>query len=294
MSGTRRFALLSIAAALATRCLHLASSAVGWATHREKTMTARTPLAGILIAASLLLASHAAAQTMQEQAAEHRFQLDFRVNDAALAKLLPVGWETVIAEKGPAKDCNLRMIFIDRMAIIGGDGKPAARPTARLVYLAIPVKQTASGTVGQMIIHGLVDNAADAPGAFGVYQHATTARMTRTHAASGGTVTGSESWEFAAASGERIELQVEYERGPATKGGNEVKFFYPNDPAKYQIFKTDQAIDIMRNPTTTPPDHIRKFSYKAGGGRIAALFDGTEKVVSWDSFPWYIRTVSAP
>jgi hypothetical protein len=33
--------------------------------------------------------------------------------------------------------------------------------------------------------------------------------------------------------------------------------------------------------------------YKAGGGKIAALFDGTEKVVSWDSFPWYIRTVSA-
>ena len=26
----------------------------------------------------------------------------------------------------------------------------------------------------------------------------------------------------------------------------------------------------------------------------AALFEGTEKVVSWDSFPWYIRTVSAP
>ena len=69
---------------------------------------------------------------------------------------------------------------------------------------------------------------------------------------------------------------------------------YPGDPAKYQIFKTDQAIDIMRNPTTTPPDHIKKFSYKAGGGNIAALFDGSEKVVSWDSFPWYIRTVSTP
>jgi len=248
-----------------------------------------------IVAAGLFLAAQSALpQTQLEQAAEHRFQLDFRVNDAALAKLLPAGWDTVIAEKGPAKDCNLRMIFIDRMAIIGADGKPAARPTARLVYLAIPVKETATGTAGQMIIHGLVDNAADAPGAFGVYQHATTARMSRTHAASGGTMTGSESWEFAAATGERIQLQVEYERGPANKGANEVKFFYPGDPSKYQVFKTDQAIDIMRNPTTQPPDHIRKFSYKAGGGKIAALFDGTEKVVSWDSFPWYIRTISAP
>jgi len=100
--------------------------------------------------------------------------------------------------------------------------------------------------------------------------------------------------EFAAASGEHMSLQVEYVRGPARKGAAEVKFFNPSDPSKFQIFKTDQAIDIMRNPTTNPPDNVKKFSYKAGGGKIAALFDGTEKVVSWDSFPWYIRTVSTP
>jgi hypothetical protein len=258
-------------------------------------MTPRTTFTGALVAAIFLLTPYAtSAQTVLEQAAEHRFQLDFHVNDAALAKMLPPGWEAVIATQGPAKDANLRMIFIDRVAIMGGDGKPAARPTARLVYLAIPVKQTAGGAVGQMIIHGLTEHAADAPGAFGVYQHAGIAKMSRTSAAAGGAMTGSEDWEFAAASGERMEAHVEYERGPAIKGGVEVKFYNPDDPSKFQIFKTDQAIDIMRNPTTNPPDHIRKFSYKAGGGRIAALFDGTEKVVSWDSFPWYIRTVSAP
>ncbi len=144
-------------------------------------MTQRTALAGALVAAGFLLTAQAAsAQTLVEQAAEHRFQLDFRVNDAALAKMLPAGWETVIATQGPAKDANLRMIFIDRMAIIGADGKPPARPTARLVYLAIPVKPTAGGAAGQMIIHGLTEHAADAPGAFGVYQHASTAKMSRT------------------------------------------------------------------------------------------------------------------
>jgi hypothetical protein len=249
---------------------------------------------GIFAAGSLLAAQVVVAQTMVEQAAEHRFQLDFHVNDAALAKMLPAGWEAVIATQGPAKDANLRMIFIDRMGIIGADGKAAARPNARLVYLAIPVKQTAGGATGQMIIHGLTEHAGDAPGAFGVYQHAGTAKVSRTHSAAGGAMTGVEDWEFAASSGERMEVHVEYERGPVIKSAQEVKFYFPADPSKYQIFKTDQAIDIMRNPTTNPPDHIRKFSYKAGGGKIAALFDGTEKVVSWDSFPWYIRTVSAP
>jgi hypothetical protein len=250
----------------------------------------------ILLATCLLLASAGAfAQSVLEQAAEHRLQLDFRVNDAALAKMLPAGWEPVIATQGPAKDANLRMIFIDRMAIIGADGKPAPRPTARLVYLAIPVRQSgAGGATGQMIIHGLTANAADAPGDFGVYQPATTAKMSRTAAAAGTALTGAEDWEFAAAGGERMEAHIEYERGPGVKGGAEVKFFNPGDPAKYLIFKTDQAIDIMRNPTTNPPDHVKKFSYKAGGGKIAALFDGTEKVVSWDVFPWYVRTVIAP
>src|SRR3982751_3891631 len=148
---------------------------------RETNMTLRSAAAATLVIASTCLLPHTTiAQTIVQQAAEHRFQLDFHVNDAALAKMLPQGWEPVIATQGPAKDCNLRMIFIDRMAIMGGDGKPAARPTSRLVYLAIPVKDTASGSTGQIIIYGLTDNAADAPGAFGVYQHATTAKMSRT------------------------------------------------------------------------------------------------------------------
>ena len=258
-------------------------------------MTRRTAVAATLLAFAItLMPQLSSAQTVLQQAAEHRLQLDFHVNDAALAKMLPQGWEPMIATEGPAKDCNLRMIFIDQMGIARGDGKPAPYPTAQLVYLAIPVKHAASGNTGQIIIHGLTEHAADAPGPFGVYQHASTARMSRSVSSSGGKMVVSENWEFGAPSGEHMTVQIEYERGPVRRGAAEVKFFYPNDTSKFQIFKTDQAIDILRNPTTTPPDHVRKFSYKAGGGKIAALFDGTEKVVSWDVFPWYIRTVSAP
>ena len=258
----------------------------------------RARLATVIRCGMLGLASTAAAgagaQTVLEQAAEHRYQLDFRVPDAALQKMLPAGWETVIATQGPAKDANLRMIFIDRFAVMGADGKPQGKGSSRLVYLAIPVRQTGTANAGQMIIHGLVESAADAPGPFGVYQHATTARMSRTASATGGVTLNAESWEFRAAGGEFMAIDIKYERGPAVKGGAEVRFFHPADPAKYQLFKTEQAIDIMRNPTTNPPDRVKEFSYKAGGGRIAALFDGTERVVSWDVFPWYIRTISAP
>ena len=53
-------------------------------------MTRRTVFSGALVAASVLMtAQGACAQSIVEQAAEHRFQLDFHVNDAALAKMLP-------------------------------------------------------------------------------------------------------------------------------------------------------------------------------------------------------------
>ena len=251
-------------------------------------------LACCVFVLAMAVAPHAKAETFVEQAAEHRFQLDFHVSDAALKKMLPQGWEPAIAPAGPAKDANLRMIFIDRIDVVGSDGKPLGRGASRMVYLAIPVKQSAGGGTGQMIIDGLTDNAADAPGPFGVYRYAATAKMMRAVTAAGGTAIADEDWEFAAADGEHMQVHVKYERAPATKGGGEVKFFNPSDPAKYQIFKTEQGIDITRNATTQPPDRVKEFSYKAGGGRIAALFDGTEKVLSWDSFPWYNRTVLAP
>src|SRR6266566_993132 len=88
----------------------------------------------------------AGADALVENSAEFRFQLDFRVNDAALQKLLPAGWETVIATQGPAKDANLRVIFIDRVDVTNPDGTPKA--TDQLVYIAIPVKQTGTGNHG--------------------------------------------------------------------------------------------------------------------------------------------------
>ena len=79
------------------------------------------------LAAALVLGTatpQAHAETFVEQSAEFRMQLDFVVPDAALKKFLPAGWEPNIATQGPAKDCNLRMIFIDRVDITGADGAP--------------------------------------------------------------------------------------------------------------------------------------------------------------------------
>jgi len=234
--------------------------------------------------------------TPLEQSFEHRFQMDYQVDAAALARFLPAGFESAPAAAGPAKDCNLRVIFIDRINIVGPDNKPLGKGAERMVYFAAPVKETATGASGQIIIGGLTDNADDAPGAFGNYLHATTARMSRDVSADNGVVTANESWEFRAASGEQVRMRVAYVPAPANRSGAaaQTRFFDPRDPRRFQIFQTDQVTDILRNVTTTPPDRVKSFSLTAGGGRLASLFNGKEKPLSWDSQRGYVRSVSVP
>jgi hypothetical protein len=249
-------------------------------------------LAGLLAACALGGWVRAAdAQTLVEQSAEARMQLDFHVPDAALKAMLPAGVEPAIATTGAAKDANLRMIFIDRIAVTAPDGAPTG--SGQMVYLAIPIKQAAPNPIAQMLIYGLTSDPKEAPGPFGVYQLASTHRMERSTIADAQAQT-TENWEFAAASGEHMELHLKYDRGIGRKASNETKFFSSVNPSFYQIFKVDQNLDIMRNATITVPDKVKEFQYKASGGKIAALFDGSERVLSIDCLSWYNRAIYTP
>src|SRR3982074_77186 len=106
-------------------------------------------LAGLWLPA---FAAPARAETFIEHSAEAQMQLDFHVPDAALAAMLPAGWEPNVATARPAKAGNLRMTFIDRVDITGPDGKPLGRGSNQLVYLSIPIKKPSTGTLGPIIL----------------------------------------------------------------------------------------------------------------------------------------------
>jgi hypothetical protein len=242
-----------------------------------------------------LFAVQTHAETPVDSSLETRFQLDLHVPDAVLNAFLPPGWMPNIAAQGAAKDCNLRAVFIDRVTVNGPDGKPLGKGSNRLVYLVAPVKD-ASGANVQLVVGGLTEDAADAPGPFGVYLQATTHTMQRTTSnVGGGPLLDSQDWVFTAAGGERLELHIKYERGVGNKGNpNDTKFYSANTPGFYQISRQEQVLDILKNVTTTPPDRVKEFSFKAGGGSFSKLFDGTEKVLSWDNILWIHRSVFLP
>ena len=240
------------------------------------------------------LTASANAQNLIEQSAEVRMQLDLAVSPQALKALLPDGWEPSVATSGAAKDCNVRLIFVDRVDISGSDGAPVG--TEQMVYFASPIKKTGSNEMaGQMVIDGITSNPKAAPGPFNVYQTATAYRAERsTHAAAGGPIENDDTWEFTGANGEHLSLHVTYERGVARKLGAETKFFSAADPNVYQIWKIEQGLDIMRNATVPVKDRVKTFEFKASGGRVAKLFDGSERVVSVDALHWYNRAISSP
>ncbi len=233
-----------------------------------------------------------APMTVLSQSAEHRFQIDYQVNAEALAKLLPAGWVSNVAAQGPAKDCNIRMIFIEASNVTGPDNRPLGKGNDVMVILAAPVKKADGTGTGQMILGGIAQN--DVAGAFGVLDQASGVKVTRNIANVNGAKTVTEDWELATAGGALASLHVKYTSMPANRGGGSTNFYNPADPAKYQIFRTDQVTDIARNLTTNPPDRVLEYSYKASGGDFASLFDGKEKTLSWDPQPVFNRTVGNP
>ena len=238
---------------------------------------------------------YAPAQTLVEHSGEARFQLDLQVPDAALMAFIPAGFTLNVSTQGAAKDANLRAIFIDRMTINGPDGRPLGSGSNRLVYLAAPVLDPTEAPV-QLIIGGLTEDPADAPGPFGVYLPATTHMMTRSSTDNGsGPILDSQDWILAAPTGEHLEMHIQYERGVGNKRDpRDIKFYSSQNPGFFQISRQEQVLDILRNVTTTPPDRVREFSFSAGGGSYAALFDGSERVLSWDNIVWLNRSVFLP
>jgi hypothetical protein len=91
--------------------------------------------------------------------------------------------------------------------------------------------------------------------------------------------------------GDAYQVRTRRRQQGKSRGG---QILFGQEPSFYQISKQEQVLDILRNVTTNPADRVKEFSFKAGGGSYSKLFDGTEKVLSWDNILWINRSVSLP
>jgi hypothetical protein len=258
----------------------------------------------MLLAALLMAGTSALAQTpaapvaapgaVVEQSNEYRFQLDLAVNQAALNKALPAGWESQVAAQGPAKDCNLRLIFIDRVNVLDGNARVLGAGKDIAVYLEAPVKQTGGAGTARVVLAGISGHASATAATFGRLVKAAKVSAARTIATVDGETSVTEDWDLTGAGGEHARLHVKYVRAPANRASADVRFLDPADPAHFVTVHTEQETDIARNVTTTPPVRVQEFSFTADGGAFDALLGASPRPLSWDSQPTYRRSIAAP
>jgi len=235
------------------------------------------------------IATTASAESLVESSMEVRFQLDLQVSDSALMRFIPEGWSLNIDSQGPAKDSNLRAIFIERVTVNGSDGKPLGDGSNILVQLVAPVVDEA-GTTALLVVGGITEETADAPGPFGVYLPATTHKLERTIKTESGPTIETQEWALEAASGEYFNMSVAYERGLRNSRPPRDRLFVSAQNASISLLtRESQMLDIVRNVTTKPADRVHAFSFSGGGGSYADLFNGSETVLSWDNIVWLHR-----
>jgi hypothetical protein len=222
---------------------------------------------------------------------EERTILAFKSPDAAVQKLLPAGSEVAPVPAGPSKDANLMVNFIDWLTVQNPDGKPGE--TGRLLALAVPARKNGSEASVPMVVAGLVSSPSFVPGPYGTFALAKVTVDRHIHTDATGASLGEEAWEFKGDQGESVELQLKYARGVAVRSKTEAKVHSAIKPDFYRIYRIESAGDVVRS-AATGVDHTQSFAFKVSGGQLSQLFDGSEKLISITSLPWYTRQVTLP
>lgn len=250
-------------------------------------------LSAVLFVLLFAAASAADAETLVEHSNETRFQLDLAVPQAALEKYFPAGWKSNIGTTGPAARCNLRVIFVDRVTV--NDPSGAAKASNRFVILAAPVTNPAGENV-HLVIGGIAQKLDDAVAPFGNFLQAAKWEQERSiEIEDQDLMIESQEWDLEAATGERFQMDITFQRGVSNRRPvADVLYYSAKNPSFYHISRQEQVLDIMRNATTNPPDHVMEFSFEGSGGTYADLFDDTVEVLSWDNVLWLNREILLP
>lgn len=219
---------------------------------------------------------------------EVRTVLTFKVTDSALQKFVPVDWQSNPVSTGPSKGANVFLVLIDTLTKQGPDGKP--ENTSQGAVLVLPAKKPGTDATVPMVFAGFVSGASNVPGAYDAYElaKATVARNTRTDLEGKSSV--DESWDFSADDNTGISVQLQFAQAATARAKLESRVYSAKTPDFYRI---EQAIDVVRS-SEAGVDRVQKVTFKIRGASIAQLFDGSEKLVSIASIPWYTRQVSLP
>ncbi|NNU67788.1 MULTISPECIES: hypothetical protein [Rhizobium] len=227
-----------------------------------------------------------AAETFSGSNTDIRTILAYKASDAALRKFVPEGWELSTFKEGPSAGANLQVEFVDQLFAVGADGKVGA--PYRYVLFGFPIHHKGSDQDVLMLFDGLSRGGA---GPYGIAEQATDNVYRSVQYSSAPTMV-KEAWTFEGG-GEMVSLETEFERGPLNAEKAESHVYSQLKPSFSRIYRYNEAADVVQ-AAGSKSDRLHSYTFKATGGKLATVFDGSESLISVTSLPAYSRDIFVP
>jgi hypothetical protein len=215
-----------------------------------------------------------------------RTVLAFRVSNEAVRKLLPAGWELDAVPDAP----NLRIVFANNLLVQDAEGK--ASENMRIVTLTAQAKKSGTDEKAGMALGGFVSSKAAAPGPYFNYSAASVVLSQRAGVDETGKSIVAEAWEFTGDAVNALDLKLQFERGLLARVKANTKTYSSSKPDFFRIYRLEQAVDVIN--VSSGQSRILQMELKARGPLFASILDGSERLISVTSIPYYAREVYLP
>ncbi len=260
-------------------------------------MRPSVPCTFLLVALGLALLPRfaAGAEKLQKSTVESRVRVLLQAPEAAVKKRLPPGWELATPAQGPYKGFNLGVTFIEYLYAADPEGKPMPPAAKRFLVLTVPVKNPTLNKPTAMAVGGWASAPDEVPGAWKVFTLATEFRRARSSQGSGVAFGSAEdSWFVDGGKAGSAELRLRFQRSmPKRAAPMEMYVYSAAEPALYLLYRLDLGMELVRSVPANV-DRAQEARLTVKGPAFADLFDGSEKVIAIDDWPWWLRQTFIP
>lgn len=250
--------------------------------------------AAIAFMTGCALASSVFAQHQIEENAENRTTVAVHVDERKLSEFLPSPWEIDVPASGPWQGADLLLEYRDRIMNLDEHKQPISGGSERGLVLLVPAKNPKTGDAGLRVIREYTANPNFLPGLYNNSKLLLRMQLLQTLKADGyDSGITMQSWDLEEADGGVANLRLEYARGVPKRVNRTYKMFGSSDPSLIRIYHSDQGVDVVKD-VAAGIDRTTRLELKVTMKELSPMFDGSQRLVSVEVVPWYLREVSVP
>ncbi|MGG7643706.1 hypothetical protein ACQ5SP_02710 [Rhodovulum sp. YNF3179] len=235
--------------------------------------------------------SAARAETFAGTNVDSRVIVGVKADAAAVQAFMPDGWAPIGFPRGPLKDANLLVSFVDGMLMLDAQGK-ALDPASRRAVVFLGLGKQVDGDGVRIFV--LRTYSTEPPGTdpYGVNVPADVSRTTSISGPANGGRTSLDSWKLTLGD-DALEMTLNHTTGNRVWSASEAKSFSAANPDFYRIYRYDSLTDVVMSGAMGKP-LTGTYALSISIADLAAIFDGSEETVAILDIPVRVREIFLP